>query len=436
MRDLKSHISSEPDSVTTKLELTRRHRAQPVLIESLIMALEIQSDCLECPETITMKFILNLCQFSQRMKWLCPWGPKFVDEISRPPTCSVPLELRRELHDIMDDGLREKEILDDEQLGKLVDDESQQWDRIYIGMVDNMYFLYDIPKHPCEELHFWWNPPEFDWDTEMSLALCENLRALSMDCSTVSSKFLPCFSRLGKLEMLCPFSQQWQNTFCFSAEAQINLQRAFPNLTSLYIDNSLSFDEDKLLDYIQERKMSLQHVMFSFNVTVAVAEALSTCEGLVTVQIHLRGTFSEDFPNLDPLLWSPHLHKTVQCIDLSGMEQMTDFRFLRKYTALRWVWLNRTKIGNDDVSAMLLQNAQHIAKVSLRQCPHITSEILTALEKCTCVRWIDLDWSGVEYPDALNYQIKKRRNFEAIEIFPKDDESEPSESSSDSNSDE
>ena len=87
---IRKYKQDDPYLRITKRELLQVHRAQPILSKNLLLATEIGSytDTATAP---SMECILQILQFSKKMKWLCFWGPETVDETLRPPSASLPM---------------------------------------------------------------------------------------------------------------------------------------------------------------------------------------------------------------------------------------------------------------------------------------------------------------------------------------------------------
>ena len=401
------------NSSLIKRELSRSHRAQPVLVESLLLVSEAEKNS---KSGLSMHLILGICQFAQKMKWLTPWGAEYVDEACRAPICDIPRYFRGKLRDYDLGKYDVNALLDRKAFNEMAADVSQQWDRIYAFAVDDMGFVENLPEHPCEELHVD-DPYKFNLDEAEKLARCRNLKALSVDCRGILEGHIRDLQNTSNITKLFPanrlgdtFSQQTKS-IGLSA-----LHRAFPHLESLRIDSSYRREPNELNAYINDRQKSLRHIHISIIITREIAEALAMCANIVSLTID----FPQELEDIMPLLSSPKLQKTLRYIDIGAVRKIEDFDFLKNYTALRWAILNKSKITNESLRAMLLQNRSHIIQVSLQDCPNVTSEVLETFAQCIPMDEIHLGGSGVGYRAVKAYQSMRWRNANALKVFQKD----------------
>ena len=165
----------------TKRELMRRHRALPVLVESLLIA-KVESSLSRNKEDLSMGFILDLCRFSQKMKWLCKWGPEIIDEINRSPSTEPDEFIEQKSRDIFMqerwNEIRYRLELKDQVLA-LLQDTTQNWDRIILEAYDPRYFPY-LHLHPCEEIRLDFEKEELSQEDIQNIAKCQNLRVLDL----------------------------------------------------------------------------------------------------------------------------------------------------------------------------------------------------------------------------------------------------------------
>ena len=162
-------ISARVDSKSThriiKRELLQTHRAQPFLVESLLLSIEvgIRTHSTAAP---SMECILQILQFSKKMKWLCEWGPEIVDESLRPPSASLPdlISEKSTAHD----PSRSNSLMH-EDIVAFLRDPSQHWDRIMLRWYDPEYLEY-LHLHPCQELYM-----EFE-EIQLTLKVLRNAR--------------------------------------------------------------------------------------------------------------------------------------------------------------------------------------------------------------------------------------------------------------------
>ena len=76
---------TEQVSRITILELLRSHHAQPLLVESLLLARDVKRKITGASRAVSMDIILGLTKFEQKTNWLFPWGAELVDPARRQP---------------------------------------------------------------------------------------------------------------------------------------------------------------------------------------------------------------------------------------------------------------------------------------------------------------------------------------------------------------
>ena len=135
----------------TKREVLRSHRADPMLVETLLLALEVTLRLNQNKNPFSMHRILGLCQFHQLMRWLCPWGEEQVNEVNRPPGFRMPFLVHEKYFDNFRG--RVSAHLTCDALKKLFSDRNQHWDRVYIGLESDPSYFELLHLHPCEELY-------------------------------------------------------------------------------------------------------------------------------------------------------------------------------------------------------------------------------------------------------------------------------------------
>ena len=390
----------------TKRDLLRSHRAQPVLVESLLLVAQVNTRHKNNEKALSMQLILNLCPFAQKMRWLCPWGEELIDEGCRPPMRAIPEALRStigaaELNDTLPQWMTEG------QLRRMVADESEQWDRIFTHDLQELRFLQHLDKHPCEEVHMM-GCGDIKSNHLEHLAGCRSLRALTIDAANAPKGFVSALQAVQGLEVL---DTRLTFTGVAAMKRQIEMHRRLPSLKSLEIDILGDFDATVLIEFIRERNSYLKHFGFRGRFSRSIAAALATCENLLTLRIEDHGV---TFNDIEPILTSEHLQKTVRLVKFDETTNIEHFRGLERFTALRWVWLDDTDITNEDLQAVMLVNAQHLVEVSVQHCPNITKEIFDCVDKCTGLHSVDLSGCAIAFADMLEYKRAKRRNYKAL----------------------
>ena len=393
----------------TKKELLRSHRAQPILVEGLLFVLHVKSRPELDSGSLDIEFILDLCHFHQKMKWLCPWGEDFINEACRPPIHAVPFELRDRLESDLYEHKR-RGWLTHTEYQNLVEDEEQQWDRIYAYGDGPCIYLQYLHKHPCEEVHFFSithvGPSEVE-----HLELCRDLQVLSFEEGDAQKGLSKALQKLNNLRFL-----DVSSAFLLgdnAVDTQIALHRALPRLTTLQVEKFREFDFSSLAAFIRERKASLQHFTFRGAFKRPIAEALASCENLVSIRIEDNEAVFED---IEPIFLSSSLQKTVKYVDLGECGSIEIFDPLCRFTELRWLNFDNAYIDDIDLQELILPNAHHLVGVSVRFLDTITKRILNTLESCTGLHAVVLDGTACKPEDIVEYKRLERRNHEALRI--------------------
>ena len=343
------------------------------------------------------------------MKWLCPWGEEIINEACRPPIHAVPFELRDRLEsDLYED--KRRGWLTHTEYQNLVEDEAQQWDRIYAYGDDPCTYLQYLHKHPCEEVHFFdmthVGPSEVE-----HLEHCKDLQALSFEEGEAHKGLSKAIQKLKNIRFLDVAS-----AFLFAENAvvtQLALHRALARLNTLQIDDLSDSDCTSLAEFIGERKSSLQHFTFRGAFKRPIAEALAACENLVSIRIEDNEAVFED---IEPIFLSSSLQKTVKYVDLGECGSIEIFDPLCRFTELRWLNFDNAYIDDIDLQELILPNAHHLVGVSVRFLDTITKRILNTFEACTGLHAVVLNGTACKPEDIVEYKRLERRNHEALRI--------------------
>ena len=387
---------------STRREVVRRHRAQPVLIESLLLAHEVEARLEKPTSTIPMNFILDLCRFKQKMHWLLPWRTLLVDETSRAPTHDLPWEI---------DGMSQVPdgIYHRDTFGSLARDENQQWDRIWAIDPVNFEFLAYVHLHPCEELYLNHCVGIHQNDLE-HLEKCETLRSFKFETRYPVDGFSTAVQKMRSLESL---NLETIYHKILGLKDQIALYQRLPNMTSLHI-NRLDdpYDVHDLVEYIRNRKETLQHVKLECCMERSVAQALVECKNILSLQINDE---KASYDVIEPLVTCQHFQQSVKLLDLSSLN-IQNFSFLKFFSALRWLTLNYTNVTNRDLRAVMLRNKCQMVEVSLISCHKITFRTFETIAHCIGLKTIDLSGCRIKTEEFEAYKENKRPNYEAIEM--------------------
>ena len=386
----------------TGRELVRRHRAQPVLVKSLLLANEVETRLEKSTSTFPMNFILDLCKFQQKMHWLLPWGTLVFDETNRAPSYDLPQEISDMAHQPTSRFYRET-------FDSLVRNKHHEWDRIWAHNALNFEFLANVQQHPCEELYLTYSVGIELSDIE-HLANCQSLRSLTLESKYHLDGITTALRKIQSVKHL-DVQTPWMESFDLTD--QIALYQRLPNMTSLHI-NRLDgpYNVNDLVKYIRKRKETLQHVKFEWCMEHSVAEALAECKNITSLQINDKRA---SYDVLEPLVTCKHLHQTVKHLDFSTLD-LKNFSFLKFFSALRWLTLSFTDITNRDLREVILRNKGQLVEITVSHCEKITFRTLETITHCSGLNKIDLNWSRVKMKDYEAYKQNKRPNYEAIDM--------------------
>ena len=385
----------------TKRELVRSHRAQPELVESLLLAHQFNSRNKASENILPMTFILNLTLFQQKMLWLLPWGPELIDESARAPTRGIPDEFKR----IDPDEVR---LLSKKELYSLVANKHHQWDRIWVYEASEYSFLEHVHLHPCEELYLE-SCRGIKRKYFQNLTRCHMLQSFMIDTDITPGAFSSTLRKIQSLEFLDVTGSFIDD---HDLKRHLKLYQRLPNLVSLHIDfyDGVA-DFADVVKYIRKRKETLRHVKLGCCIDRSVAHALAECKNIISLQINDRNASYDD---IEPLVTCKHFHKTVQQLNFSDLRNVHDFWFLELFTAIRWLALDRRDVTNEDLRSLVMQNSKHLVAMSIVHCHHITLKVLDTIERCTGLASVDLRGCRIKRRRLEAYQSEKRRNYEAL----------------------
>ena len=217
-----SHEESFRDRMQrmTEHELSNSHNALPVFVESLFLAAELGHSSLSrnTESILSIENILSLTQFSKKKKWLCTWGPEFIDETHRISNTHPPICIEQKGRKLSSAG----SYVLCKDFFKLLSDPTQRWERIFLPEYHPDY-LELLHLHPCEELRL-----TFDLDDHSALtreelekiARCKTLRLLDMERCKARPDDIVALQKLPKLEKV--ISSRVQDAFgCLKSLAQL-----------------------------------------------------------------------------------------------------------------------------------------------------------------------------------------------------------------------
>ena len=396
----------------TQRELHRGLRASPDIIEDILMV-----DMLAAKEnspnfTLNFDSVLDICRFSQKTKWLCPWGVEYFDETHRDPIRDLPqrvLEIFLSLEN--DEDYYTQQLLTQKEVAYTIADESNHFDRVFLYQQENLDCLENLYKHPCEELHVTYSSELRRKDVE-NIVRCKTLRVLRISCAAIPISLRPMLAQLQHLEILHYESFDLVST-------QIETLRLFPRLHNMEIavtrDTFSPEHAIAVITLIQERKETLRHVKLSLEVPHEMLVALAACRNLQSFSLDQPRMTDED---LHPFFSNRHVQKTLRNVDLSRVSiKEPTFAFLAEFKNLRTLDLSMTDVSYEEAAKILESNAATIRSVDFTACKklYVGNDLLSAIEKCAHLERVDVRNNfHINKFYVKQFKKEKRRNHQAV----------------------
>ena len=405
-----SHTENYEDRVLriTKRELLRRHRALPVLVESLLIAREADSSLTKTKEILSMGFILDLCRFSQKMKWLCNWGPEIIDEINRAPSTEPGEFIEQKSRDIAIQERWNEESLPNDQVLALLQDTTQNWDRIILEAYDPRYFPY-LHLHPCEEIRLDFEKEKLSQEDIQNIAKCQNLRVLDLGINKFPFRSVQALRHLPDFNIL--------NIDQFSHPmATIRTLKRFPRLTTLAIHDAEDFSPEELpqiLSFINDRRASARELFILFTRGGSdVYRAFAKCTQVRSIYLDEMDTMEDN--NVHVLFSSPLIQQSVRHVRMGVNAGPRAFCLLAKFSNIRWLDICNTEITSAEVSAIVRANVHHLCTLVIFRCYSVDDAILEAIARCRSLHFVGLEETSVSPRAVEAYKASQRSNWQAI----------------------
>ena len=393
-------------------ELTRCSRRNPTYVKSLVMAEHLHAQMKAPHFLLSADSLIDMCRFSQRTKWLCPWGEQLMNEIHREPTHSYPERLFYENHGI---GGNDHVMLCEKDFKALVDDERNQWERVFLCDPNWLDWLENLYKHPVEELHLLFNGPPSKYQDGFPLKYheyivrCKALRVLTLENMDLPERFHAQFLKLKNIEFFDGGISQSLSSFP-------DFYKKLTSLRYCEIYNSWEGPDDviyyALLEMVKARKNTLEHIELTEPPRADYVEALANCPNLQTFILHDAEMTDAD---MAPLLSHPIIQHQIRNFTLPHSSAGPEtFALLGKFTNLRFLMLNGSDITDKEAARIILNNKFHMREVRLDDCKHIGKETLHAISQCAHLEWVSLCRDGKVKALIKQYIRERRPNYGAI----------------------
>ena len=391
-------------------ELKRCYRRNPTYVESLVMAEYFHEQMKAQHFLLSAESLIDMCRFSQRTKWLCPWGEQLFNEIHREPMQTYPERMCDDYHHIRDSG---NGMLAVEDLKALVDDESNEWERVFICDPQSLDWIENLFKHPIEELHFVDNGIGSKYQAGIPfkyihyITRCKTIRVITLECMDLPENFLSEFLRLKNLE-------------CLAGPNVSGIPHILEKLTNLRfceIMNRCDGPDDyvyyEFLEMIKAKKNTLQHIELNEPPSADYVDVLTNCPNLQTFILINAGEMTD--ADITPLLSHPFIQRNLRTLRLWHSSAGPEiFALLAKFTNLRFLDLDNCNITDKEAARIILNNKFHMREVRLDRCKQIGPETLNAISQCAHLEWVDLCGCDVIKAPIKQYIRDRRPNHGAI----------------------
>ena len=387
----------------TKRELLRRHRAQPTLVESLLLAHRIDERSKHRCKDLSMDFILDLCRFSQKMKWLCPWGPEVVDEINRPPSSEEALRIKVESRGSLTARCWEN-FLPCSQILSLLQDAEEKWDRISLGMYDPRFFAL-LHLHPLDELRLDFYDHKLSSDDIQNICKCKHLKFIQTGAERVFFKTIARLQRLPHLQILCKPHRGSQMTY-------FRNRICAPRDATIHLSDCSSTDSYTVIAYINAHRTFARQILLWDRVDLEISQALAKCTSVKSIIVKDVGLVTNN--NLHALFASPKIQKTLQSILNVGDRGDMELAALQACTSLRWLEFVLMDISAETICAIIQANAQHMCSVLIYCCYNVGDAVLEAIAGCRSLHLVNLVETGVTPEAVASYKAHMRPNWQVL----------------------
>ena len=414
--NLSHWVSPTPSAQEThrlrEAAMKRSHRYHPVLVESLLIA-ERFSHTDRAPNfLLSVSSVTSTCAFDQCKKWLCPWGVERVDETHRPELPMAPAHLRNsELYDDVNCHLQLDEVK------RLIDDETNQFDRIFLCEPMSFKWLANLYKHPVEEIHILYDgiPKSLNdglpLQTVSDIARCETLRVIECENIEIQKRHTHIMTRMPNMEAFIGIANP------DGIINQVQHYQMLPHLTYIHFFNAWDAPNDEdyeaMTTLIWLRRDTLEHIEFVLPPRGKLLAALTQCPKLRSFRLQAFAPIVDS--DLKAFLSHPNIRQNIRDIWL-GYTQIGagTFALLAKMRNLRWINLSNTALTGDELNAILRANKEHIRSVHAGGCPGVGSEIFSGIEECAYLDRVCLHGNEKLREAAAAYIRAKRPNYAAI----------------------
>ena len=393
-------------------ELKRCYRRNPTYVESLVMAEYFHEQMKAQHFLLSAESLIDMCRFSQRTKWLCPWGEQLYNEIHREPMQTYPERMCDDYHHIRDSG---NGMLAVEDLKALVDDESNEWERVFICDPQSLDWIENLFKHPIEEFHFAFNgigskyQDDFPFKYLQYITRCKTIRVINLECMSFPDHFHSEFLRLKNLECL-----NGMNLSGFP-----DILEKFTNLRFCEIINRREGPDDywyyENLEMVKAKQNTLQHIELTEPPNADYVDVLTNCPNLQTFILRDAGEVTD--ADIIPILSHSFIQRNLHTLRLRHSSASPEiFALLAKFTNLRFLSLDDCNITDKEAARIILNNKFHMREVCLNRCKHIGTETLNAIAQCAHLEFVDLRGGEVKKAPIKQYIRERRPNYGAIRL--------------------
>ena len=407
----------------TERELCDSHNAQPVLVESLVLAAELGPTTLStnAESILSIESILSLTQFAKKKKWLCIWGPEYVDETHRVSNIFRPICLEQKYEKLDRESNYSEIDLPHEDFLALLSDPKQRWQRITLPEYHPIYFEL-LHLHPCEELRLFCSDegPKMTRTDLENIAKCKTLRFFNMEFFKATPESMAALQKLPHLQNVI-FNNIEDAYDCVEALMQVpqatTIQINTGSNNVYYDSHAYPFEDHELagaLSYITGRKNTAKEIYLYVTIGPIIMATLAQCTQVESISVLEVDPQGED-KHMYLMFMSPTLQRSVRHLRFgySNMSSQSLF-YLSKFTNLLSIEMDSMYVSTSELLPIIQANAAHLHTLILWECQYIDAKLLDIVAECKNLRVVDIGGTKITRAAIEKYKKAKRPNWYAL----------------------
>ena len=359
---------------------------------------------------------LSITQFAVKKKWMCDYGADVIDETHRLSNIVAPLCIEEKSYELYRQSGGTWDSISDEEIIKLLSDETQQWDRIILPVYNPKFFKF-IHLHPCEELRFGFDSEELSYEDSLHIAKCKDLRLIDVGFNDVEAEDVQALKQLPNLSKII-YHGSGDLLKCFK------VLQEFPHLDLLQIYGSddcdlespaFPFKDEDLhtaLSYLSSKKHTTRHLHITITIGPVVLAALGQFTEIQSLYIEDVSALLYTGFDLYLLFMSTNLQKSVRHLHLHNITFDEDaLSHLAKFHNLVSIDCNGLNVSTEDLKAIIRANADRLQSLTIVKCRHVGDGLLDAISICEKLGWANISGTAVSARAIDIYRKAKRPNW-------------------------